>query len=232
MDNGNELVVNAPNNSAANVYVQSLSVNGKPWDRVYLPHAVIAGGAVARLPDGPATVHMGLQPGRATAVAHPGRRRAEDDAGHHGHARRPRRGQRRRPTSRPLFDDTTRTQVMFRTPTAVARVPALPETGAPVRYYTLTSGTAGDDPRSWTLRGSDDGATLDVLDERDGETFRWRRQTRPFRVANPGAYSTYRLDITENSGAADRDTRPGRAARPLTCERAPSPGKGALSNCL
>jgi hypothetical protein len=98
-----------------------------------------------------------------------------------------------------LFDDTSRTQVTFRTPTPWLAY-HLPGEGATVRYYTLTSGPRGDDPRSWTLRGSDDGAHWTVLDERDGETFRWRRQTRPFKVANPGVYRRYRLEITEGSG--------------------------------
>jgi hypothetical protein len=90
--------------------------------------------------------------------------------------------------------------VVFRTPTAWVAY-RLPREGATVRYYTLTSGTRRDDPRSWTLRGSDDGANWTVLDERTHETFRWRRQTRPFAVANPGTYTHYRLDITENTGA-------------------------------
>jgi hypothetical protein len=99
----------------------------------------------------------------------------------------------------PLFDDDSGTQVTFRTTTPWLAY-RLPGDGATVRYYTLTSGNSAGDPRSWTLRGSDDGARWTVLDEREGETFRWRRQTRPFRVTNPGTYRRYRLDITENSG--------------------------------
>jgi hypothetical protein len=100
----------------------------------------------------------------------------------------------------PLFDDNSRTQVTFRTPTPWLSY-RLPGEGAMVRYYTLTSGVRGDDPRSWTLRGSDDGAEWTVLDERFGEEFLWRRQTRPFSVADPGTYRQYRLDITEGSGS-------------------------------
>ena len=98
-----------------------------------------------------------------------------------------------------LFDDNSRTQVTFRTPAAWVGYRVSGE-GATVRYYTLTSGTDGDDPRSWALRGSTDGANWVVLDERVGQTFRWRRQTRAFAVANPGHYTLYRLDITENTG--------------------------------
>jgi hypothetical protein len=98
-----------------------------------------------------------------------------------------------------LFDDNSGTEVTFRTSTPWLAY-QVPGAGAAVRYYTLTSGAQGGDPRSWTLRGSDDGAQWTVVDQRAGETFRWRRQTRPFSVANPGTYRQYRLDITESSG--------------------------------
>ncbi len=198
MDNGRELVVNAPNNSPTNVYVQGLSVNGTPWDRAYLPHSVIADGAVLDF-------RMGARPSTWGCAAYelpPSLTQSDtvpktmyditctvDGAGEGSDG----------VNAAPLFDDNSRTQVVFRTPTAWFAY-RLPGDGATVRYYTITSGTRGDDPRSWTLRGSDDGATWTVLDERAGEEFRWRRQTRPFAVANPGSYRHYRVDITESSG--------------------------------
>ncbi|WP_346158561.1 glycoside hydrolase domain-containing protein, partial [Nonomuraea recticatena] len=42
---GRKLVVNAPGNSARNVYVQSLKVDGKAWDKAHLPHSALADGA-------------------------------------------------------------------------------------------------------------------------------------------------------------------------------------------
>jgi F5/8 type C domain len=59
--------------------------------------------------------------------------------------------------------------------------------------------TAGD-PRSWVLKGSNDGRTWAVLDERHGETFQWRRQTRVFKAARQGEYAFYRIEVTDNGG--------------------------------
>ncbi|WP_214070990.1 GH92 family glycosyl hydrolase [Mucilaginibacter sp. dw_454] len=46
LDNGKKIVINAPNNSDQNIYVQSLTVNGKPYDLNYLNHADLSKGAV------------------------------------------------------------------------------------------------------------------------------------------------------------------------------------------
>ena len=72
-----------------------------------------------------------------------------------------------------------------------------------VRMYTLTSGdgSPAEDPKSWVLKGSRDGRNWTVLDERSGESFKWRRHTRAFEVKHPGKYSHYRLEISENNGA-------------------------------
>ena len=45
LENGRKLTVVARNNSPENVYVQSLRVNGKPWNQAWIRHADIAAGA-------------------------------------------------------------------------------------------------------------------------------------------------------------------------------------------
>jgi hypothetical protein len=71
----------------------------------------------------------------------------------------------------------------------------------PVTFYTLTSGTAdGGDPSAWVVKGSNDGLRWDVLDERSDETFRWRSQTRPFKLSRPGSYASYRIEVTKGGG--------------------------------
>ena len=71
----------------------------------------------------------------------------------------------------------------------------------PVSFYTLTSGTAaGGDPSAWVVKGSNDGSRWKVLDERSGETFRWRSQTRPFKLSRPGSYAYYRIEVTRGGG--------------------------------
>jgi putative alpha-1,2-mannosidase len=53
LSKGGSLDVKAENLSDANVYVQSLTVNGKPWNSVYLPHAEIAKGGTLVFTMGP-----------------------------------------------------------------------------------------------------------------------------------------------------------------------------------
>jgi predicted alpha-1,2-mannosidase len=46
LDNGKKIVINAPNNSVQNKYIQTLTVNGKPYDLNYFTHATLSKGAV------------------------------------------------------------------------------------------------------------------------------------------------------------------------------------------
>jgi hypothetical protein len=71
-------------------------------------------------------------------------------------------------------------------------------------FYTLTSSdTTGTDPASWTLKGSDDGVTWTTIDRRRDQTFDWRLQTRPFKIAKPGAYKHYALTGVTGSSLAE-----------------------------
>jgi hypothetical protein len=56
------------------------------------------------------------------------------------------------------------------------------------------------DPRGWVLKGSNDGRAWTVLDQRSGEVFPWRRQTRAFKAARQGMYTFYRIEVTDNGG--------------------------------
>ncbi|MCO5969271.1 DUF6924 domain-containing protein [Actinoallomurus soli] len=70
------------------------------------------------------------------------------------------------------------------------------------RYVLTSADDAPDrDPAAWTLRGSADGAVWRTLDVRSGESFTRRHQSRTYRIAEPGPYAHYRLDITGNNGS-------------------------------
>jgi predicted alpha-1,2-mannosidase len=197
LENGRDLVVKARNNSPANVYVQSLKVNGRAWNASYLPHDVLAKGGTLEFTMGPKPSKWGS--GEApksittgTGVARP----LADVTGGATITGTPGAGSA-------LVDDTSKTQVTFDRATPWVQV-ALPA-GKPadkVTYYTLTSGTTAGDPRSWTLKGSYDGRNWSVVDKRSGETFTDRQQTREFTVARPGRYRFYSLEVTANSPAA------------------------------
>ena len=97
-----------------------------------------------------------------------------------------------------------------------------------VEMYTITSSnTAGADPKAWAFKGSNDGVNWDVLDERvlpnlltynnsavtteagaatkTSETFRWRRQCKPFAIDpdKMGLYKYYQIDVTASSSTTN-----------------------------
>jgi predicted alpha-1,2-mannosidase len=190
LEGGKKIVINAPANSATNVYVQSLRVNGRAFDSTSLPHSVLANGARLDFVMGPRPSRWGTGANAAPpsitkgdAVANPLR----DLTG---------------PTSvdeaaAGLVDDTSATRAVFADPTPSVQL-EVPQQRA--EFYTLTSGAVAGDARSWTLSGSADGETWTVVDTRAGETFDWRLQTRPFKIQKPGRYAHYRLDVTANTG--------------------------------
>jgi predicted alpha-1,2-mannosidase len=195
LENGKDLVITAPNNSARNVYVQGLSVNGKKYDKTYLPHDLLANGGTLQFTMGARPSSWGTGAGAAPpSITQNDQPPAplHDAAGAAG----------ANPTVAGLFDDNSGTQVSL-----PGSTPSIPYHFAgdaqAVSYYTLTSGSAdaAADPSAWVLEGSTDGQQWTVLDQRQGETFAWRSQTRPFKIHSPGRYTDYRLRVTGNGGA-------------------------------
>jgi hypothetical protein len=186
LENGNDLVITA---SRAGTHVRGLRVNGVPHPRAWISHHELTSGAVLdfELSDTPgdwgtpppSLTEAGRSPQPLSDVD--GNARADDGT-----------------DVRALTDDTSRTQAVFR-----SRTPTIQYTvDGPARameLYTLTSGTRGT-PTAWTLEGSPDARTWTLLDEREAQSFRWRRQTRPFALDRPATYPHYRLRITATTG--------------------------------
>ncbi|MEU6574171.1 GH92 family glycosyl hydrolase [Streptomyces sp. NPDC046805] len=185
LENGKDLVINAPANSAKNVYVQSLKVNGTAWTSTSLPHSLLAKGGVLdfRMGSKPSTWGTGANAAPVSVT--------RDD---------------KVPTPRAdvlkgsgaLFDNTSATAA---TVTSVS----LPVGGAvkPVQY-TLTSSTDRTTaPQGWSLQGSTDGTAWKTLDRRSGQSFAWNRQTRAFTIADPGSYTEYRLVLSGKATLAE-----------------------------
>lgn len=175
LENGRDLVVRAPENSARNVYVQGLRVNGKPWTSTSLPHALLAKGAVLDFAMGPRPSKWGTGKNAAPVsitqddeVPNP---RADVLSGDGA-----------------LFDNTSATDA---TVTSVD----LPVSGRVkgIQYTLTSSSDRTKAPTGWTLQGSDDGAEWKTLDRRSGQSFAWDRQTRAFSVSSAGTYGKYRL---------------------------------------
>ncbi|WP_274565159.1 GH92 family glycosyl hydrolase [Streptomyces spiramyceticus] len=174
LENGRDLVVKAPRNSAKNVYVQGLKVNGKSWKSTALPHDLLARGGTLEF-------DMGAKPSawgtgkKAAPVSI-----TQDD---------------KVPTppsdvisgSGALFDNSSATQGQFESVELPLKSPAR------AVQYTLTSSDRTKAPTGWVLQGSDDGEKWTDVDKRSGESFAWDRQTRAFTVDDPGTYKRYRL---------------------------------------
>jgi predicted alpha-1,2-mannosidase len=196
LENGKHLVINAPTVSDTNRYVQSLRVNGQPWNKLTLPHALLAQGATLDFTMGPKPSRWGSDtqalPPSLTTTGKPAPLR--DLAG-------PGQGQA---SSEPvlsdlnaLFDHTSETEAAL--PGGHASMSWHFPAAHVVAMYTLTSGAHAPAPSHWILEGSDDGKHWAVLDTRNDERFAWARQTRVFGIGKPAAHTYYRLSF-DNSG--------------------------------
>ncbi|WP_216586468.1 GH92 family glycosyl hydrolase [Streptomyces brasiliscabiei] len=184
LENGRDLVVEAPRNSAKNVYVHGLKVNGKRWTSTSLPHSLISRGGVLKFDMGPKPSRWGT-----------GEKAAPVSITEGGRAPTPRSDAIEGDGA--LFDDTSSTKASVET----AALPAPARTRAV--QYTLTSADRAEAPTGWTLQGSRDGTTWKTLDERSGQSFAWDRQTRAFSIPAPRKYDHYRLVLDGTATLAE-----------------------------
>ncbi|MEU0255648.1 GH92 family glycosyl hydrolase [Streptomyces sp. NPDC006184] len=182
LENGRDLVVRAPHNSARNVYVQGVTFDGRPWTSTSLPHSLLSKGGVLDF-------SMGAEP----STWGTGKDAAPVSVTRDDKVPAPRSDVLK--GEGPLFDDTSATS-------ATLTSADLPVPGAvkPVQYTLTSSADRTRAPAGWTLQGSADGTAWRTLDHRSGETFAWDRQTRAFTIAAPGTYTRYRLVL---DGASD-----------------------------
>ncbi|MBC2876665.1 MULTISPECIES: GH92 family glycosyl hydrolase [Streptomyces] len=177
LENGRDLVVKAPRNSARNVYVQGLTVDGKPWNSTALPHSVVAKGATLEFAMGPEPSSWASGEGAGpTSIS-------QDDK-----------------VPDPLSDVTVPdgsalTDNTSRTAATVTTVPLEVTAGSRVTSYTLTSADRARAPKSWVLEGSENGRDWSATDRREGQSFTWDRQTRVFSLHAPVTYRHYRLKV-------------------------------------
>ncbi|NHZ44715.1 GH92 family glycosyl hydrolase [Massilia aquatica] len=193
LENGRLLSVIAHGNSPENVYVQSLKVNGAPWNKAWIRHADIAAGATLEFTMGSKPSAWGSDAGALPAsMTSAGQRpaglrdRSQDAAVTVDGKRVP----------GPLVDDDAATTVAL---PAGANVGFTLPNAATIVHYTITGGKAPAGTLSWTLEGRDGSGAWVVLDTREKEPFAWERQLRPFGVSRPGAYREYRLRFAQGT---------------------------------
>ncbi|HUA80440.1 MAG TPA: GH92 family glycosyl hydrolase, partial [Dyella sp.] len=197
LENGKHIVINAPGVSDTNRYVQSLRVNGQPWNKLTLPHALLAQGATLDFTMGPKPSTWGSDvQALPPSLTHAGKPAPMRDLVGPGQGE---------PGSEPtmsdlnaLFDHTSDTETQLPSPHATIswhfQQPHM------VAMYTLTSAAQASAPSTWTLEASDDGQHWSALDRRQGERFPWAKQTRAFVIREPGAHAYYRIRF-DNDGA-------------------------------
>ncbi|GLQ95810.1 GH92 family glycosyl hydrolase [Dyella mobilis] len=199
LENGKHIVVNAPGVSDINRYVQSLRVNGQPWNKLTLPHALLTQGATLDFVMGPEPSQWGTSaqalPASITAEGNPSPLRDLLGPGQAQATSDP-----TLPDVDALFDQNSQTE---------ARLPAGPTTiswhlsqSHLVAMYTLTSGAQTSSPSHWQLEASDDGIHWTALDHRVGESFLWPRQTRAFVIHTAGVHAYYRLRFDQGTGTS------------------------------
>ncbi|WP_207782693.1 GH92 family glycosyl hydrolase [Phytoactinopolyspora limicola] len=202
LGDGRELVVNAPNNSEDNVYVQGLRVNGQPHDAAYISHDVLAEGAVLDFDMGPEPSSWAT----GTDAAPPSITDDDDVPRPLQDATGKDRGQATASgdaDAAALFDNSSGTSATLTGDERWVQYTFRDGRKQLIRFYTLTSaaGDGDEDPRSWVLLGSNDGESWTVVDERDNEEFPWRQQTRPFKLDRPHNYSHFRIEFTDEGTA-------------------------------
>lgn len=211
LENGKDIVINAPKVSDKNKYIQDMKLNGKSYNKLTLDHKDIADGATldfemgstpsewgtgkdALLPsitpvteDGASSVPKPLKD-LTDGLIQEDKGSVRDSEGNH---------------TAELFDNTSKSQWSVDKQSPSIQYQFL-EGSQEAEMYTITSAKDDQksDPKSWVLKGSNDGENWTELDHRTDETFKWRLYTRPFSIEKPGKYAYYKLEITENGGGS------------------------------
>lgn len=187
---GGDLTITAPGNDDATIYVGGVSLDGEALDAPVLDQAALADASELTFAMQAEPSAWGSsstdEPVYEPLVDATNRFVSTIGAGLEG------------PPVASLVDDNSTTEVVFGTETPALQVQLRGGT-ATTSVYTITNGATGGSPTAWTLSGSNDGTSWDVVDEREGETFPWATQTRPFVVETPSAYAQYRLEVRASS---------------------------------
>jgi hypothetical protein len=105
------------------------------------------------------------------------------------------------------FDGSQTTKWLTKSSTGILQYTFANSASKRVESYGIRS--ANDaidrDPYNWTFEGSPDGNTWTVLNTQTGvlwNTTNSRYELKTFTIANPGSYTTYRLNVTANRGGS------------------------------
>ena len=206
LENGNTFVVSAPANGAGNIYVQSATLNGAAYSKNYITHRDILAGGTLTLAMGPRPSAWGSDMTQlpSSLSDEPDFALQYTDKAVGGTVTAPAPAASSPEVKESAFDDDSATKWLVTVPSASITYDFGAGISHPLDWYTLTS--ANDhperDPFAWTLSGSTDGSIWVELDNRTGETFAARNQTRFFMVDQPQAYRYYRFTLANADGVS------------------------------
>jgi predicted alpha-1,2-mannosidase len=210
LENGKAIVINAPNVSDKNKYIQSVKLNGKPYNKVTLSQKDLVRGARLDFVMGPRPSKWGTGeeslPKSMTSSSMDGSSLVpapmNDLTDHLLDQGKAEVSNSDGIDAEKLFDNTSKTNLTLTGRMSWVQF-KFKDGAREVRMYTLTSGSDGaQDPKSWLLEGSNDGKNWRTLDKETNQNFQWRLYTRPFVIKQPGKYLYYRLQVTDTSGTA------------------------------
>ena len=206
LEGGKDLVIEAKNNSSENVYLQSMTFDGKAYNDCFIDHAdlVKGGHIVFEMGAEPSTWGAGSEPESLTTgtdIPDP----AEDLVG----ARVKIRSGEFTPAGSSgvyvpgvkdgakLFDNTSTTNATLPKGSTIVWAK---KSGTALKMITLTCSVAGKAPSSFKLEASNDGNGWITIDSRE-LSFEFSKYTRAFAVPeeNAGIYCYYRITF-ENGG--------------------------------
>ena len=192
---GKSLVINAPGNSHANIYVQSLAVDGKSHTSTTIDSKIFLTGGKLDYVLGERPSSWGTKPEDGLPSLTNDNKIAQPLMDNTGKA------SVSVPTGEDvarLFDNTSATAVRFENASPALTLSLGSESSTPL-FYTLTAASPTETPASWVLEGSNDGSAWTLLDSRKDHKFSHSRETAPFKIRTPGAYRKYRFSFTRGS---------------------------------
>lgn len=195
MDNGKKLRVVANNNSKENIYVKSMTINGKPHNSVVIKHEDICDGGeiVFEMSDKPSLWGSEGKPASVASSNRPPMPLVDII---------PASGEGVTSTIADvnnLFDNTSLT---FATVNAGDTITFTPNGEFEVELFTLTSAKEGTAPEA-TLYGVDKNGEKTVLAKTDSIGFRWPQYTRPFLVSNTTPFASYVVEFTSDGTVSE-----------------------------
>lgn len=211
---GEDLVINAPNNSKENIYVQGVKLNGTDHNKLYFNYSDLINGAVIDFDMGNTPSDWGASEDalptsitKGDGVPEPSQDMTSKNAmvgttAPGGDVMQDTVYSAETADAANLFDNTSATVAALNGGTASVYY----SFASPV-YVDMATLTSTEDqakaPNGFELFGSNDGTTWVSLQKRADLTFDWAKYTRPFAVNAQEKYTHYRLDFTGSGDAIE-----------------------------